>query len=379
MLDHDAVHDIGDVVETVDHFLEMVIDLVADKEAHGIGLGVALIERLEADIVQLVGMIAVLVVLQVFQAAEGSRRATVGGDDAQNSGIIALTVLQRDLRQAGFGVSATAILGCDLDLPGGRSLDALAPVTINHADIPAGDANTDTLLVVYGSGGGSPEGDRVHAQPAHAVYAVATPTAFAAGDLVLAVPQTRPIPCDLRLEPALAIGSNPPQVTVATGRAAMTDGTLFNLGAAPQMLAYAVRGGNLTVCDLRAADCDDAALVNDRTVWVPIAANIVSLRAQYGRDTSGPPMDGVVDVFDQTTPTMACGWARTLAVRLVVVARSGQFERDVVTAAPPVWSGSATTPVNLTGLADWERFRYRSHETTVALRNLAWTAGQSGC
>jgi len=343
--------------------------------------GVSLIELLVALVL---GMIAVLVVLQVFQAAEGSRRATVGGDDAQNSGIIALTLLQRDLRQAGFGASAMTVLGCDVTLPGestlgGRTLDALAPVTINPAGVPAGDANTDTLRVVYGSGAGSPEGDRVHTQAATTVYGVGTPTAFAANDLILAAPQPRPVPCSLQLEPVVASSASPPQVTVATGRAGMTDGTLFNLGRTPRVLSYAVRGSNLTVCDHLAANCTDAARANDPTVWVPIAANIVSLRAQYGRDTSGPPLDGVVDVWDRATPTTACGWARTLAVRLVVVARSGQFERDVVTAAAPVWSGSATTPVDLSGLADWQRFRYRSHETTVALRNLAWTAGQSGC
>ena len=64
----------------------------------------------------------------------------------------------------------------------------------------------------------------------------------------------------------------------------MANGTLFNLGRAPKILAYAIRGGNLTVCDYAANNCGDANNKDDATVWVPIVSSIVSLRAEYGRD-----------------------------------------------------------------------------------------------
>ena len=38
MLNNDAVHDIGDVIEAVHHLLKMIINLVADKKAHRIAL-----------------------------------------------------------------------------------------------------------------------------------------------------------------------------------------------------------------------------------------------------------------------------------------------------------------------------------------------------
>ena len=327
------------------------------------------------------GMLSVLVVLQMFQQSDAAKRSALGGDDAQNSGALALTLLQRDLRQGGHGVAAFPIAGCDVALPGGRTLGELAPVTINHADIPAGDPGTDTLLVVYGTSAGAPEGSRIINQPATGTYGVAAPASFAIGDRVIASPAVRPAACTLTLTTVTAVVSpSPPNVSVASGVAGMTNGRLYNLGPTPRMLAYAVRAQQLTQCDMMAVDCTSAALVDDPTAWVPVGNQIVALRAQYGRDTSGPPMDAVVDVFDQAAPANACDWMRVSAVRLVVVARSAHQEREAVAvASAPAWAGAASAPIDLTDLDDWANFRYRTFETLVPLRNITWLGGTAGC
>jgi type IV pilus assembly protein PilW len=341
------------------------------------GAGFSLVELMVGLVI---GMVALLVVMQVFSVSEGFKRTTTGSSDAQVSGVIAMTTLQRDLRHAGHGISNVQLIGCNVALTAGWTLNAIAPVTINHASIPAGDANTDTLLVVYGNSNGSPEGDAIAAQPAVATFAVATPTSFAVGDQVIAEPQPRPAPCALRMEPATAVTAPaPPNVSVATGTAGVTNGVLFNLGQAPQILAYAVRGGNLTMCDYRANNCGDAGQVNNAAVWVPIGGDIVSLQVQYGRDTTAPTMDGQIDTFDRTTPTTACGWMRVSALRLALVSRSGQYEKTDVTTAAPSWAGSASAPIDLSGLPDWRRYRYRTFETTVPLRNMAWQGATPGC
>jgi type IV pilus assembly protein PilW len=337
--------------------------------------GIGLIEVLVALVL---GALAVVIVLQVLRVSEGARRTTVGGDDALNSGTIALAALQRDLRQAGHGLDLAGTAGCALTLPSGRVLGALAPATVNPAGIPPGDPGTDTLQVVYGDGVGSPEGSIVHTQPGTNVYAVAAPTEFARNDLVLAVPATRATPCALALEAVGAVSATPPLVTVAAGRPGMAQGILYNLGREPTMLIYAIRAGRLTACDPALADCGSALNVGNPAVWAPVAEGIVSLRVQYGRDTSAPA-DGVVDTWDQLTPTTPCGWARVRAARLVVVARSGAFERDVVTALAPVWAGGAGAPIDLSADAAWQNFRYRSFETTVPLRNLTWREAVPGC
>jgi type IV pilus assembly protein PilW len=169
-------------------------------------------------------------------------------------------------------------------------------------------------------------------------------------------------------------------------------GTLFSLGQAPKVLAYAVHRGNLTVCDYMTSNCGTACTMADgpagtavggscNASWVPIASNVVSLRAEYGRDTS-VPMDAVVDTYDQTTPTTACGWSMAAALRLALVVRSGQFEKTVVTAGAPVWAGTTSaTPVliNLTTEANWQNYRYKLYQTTVPLRNVSWLGVQTGC
>jgi type IV pilus assembly protein PilW len=350
-----------------------------------------------------IGMFGIIIMMQVFGLAETQKRATTSGGDAQTSGAIALFGLQRDIRQAGLGVSDVKITGCNLLLRAGVTLNVMAPVTINHASIPAGDANTDTLLVVYGNSNGSPQGDGISSQPAAASYAVQTPTSHVIGDKVIAAPQTRASPCNLVLDSVLNIVT--PNVVVSTGVAAMSNGTLFNLGQSPKILAYAVRGGNLTVCDYTVNDCSAAGSTGSSTVWVPVASNIVSMKAQYGKDTN-TPMDGVVDTYNQVALASACDIAKTSSIRIALVARSAEPEKNptstsaattwnVITTAAPTWEASVVSaaaptnptavPIDLTALANlpanatWQSFRYRVFQGVVPVRNVAWQGVQTGC
>jgi type IV pilus assembly protein PilW len=340
--------------------------------------GISLVELMVGIVI---GMIAIVVLMQVFSLSEGNKRTTTGTGDAQTNGAIALTELERDIRQAGFNIGGFAIVGCNVTPPAPATwtINSMAPVIINHPDIPAGDPNTDTVMVAYGNSSGSSEGDRVITQPASTVFTVTTPTSFTVNDNVIAVPAAspRPSPCTLLMEPAVNVTPSPPNVTVASpGTAGMTDGTLFNLGQTPVVRVYAVRNGVLTQCDFLATDCRST----DTSRWVPIGDNIASLRAVYGRDTSSP-MDMVADTFDQTSPagTDACGWTRILAVRLVLVARNAQLNKQAVTTASPGWAASAVAPIDLSNGTNWTLFRYRTFEAVVPLRNMTWQGAQSSC
>lgn len=367
--------------------------------------GFSLVEILVGMVI---GMLGIIIMMQVFSLSEEQKRTTTGGGDAQSGAAIALFGLQRDIRQAGYGVSDVKLLGCSLQLRAGPpivGLNPLAPLTINHPAIPAGDANTDTLLLVYGSTNGSPQGDGIIAQPAAVgaavlpdIYATQTPTSFTSADWVIATPQNRATSCNLASTNVTCVGlpcGTAPNtsaanviVTTGTGVANMSNGTLFNLGSAPRVLAYAIRNGNLTLCDYMVNDCGLAANTGNVAIWVPIASNIVSMRAQYGRDTSAT-MDAIVDVYDQTTPTpppppttvpaYECKWARISAVRLVLVARSANFEKTAVTAAAPAWEGSAGNAIDLSANATWQNFRYKVIQTVVPIRNLAWQGVPTGC
>src|SRR5579871_1157030 len=54
LFDHDRVHLVGDVVETIGDFFQMVIDLVADDEVHRVGVAVFEEQFLQPDIVEVV-------------------------------------------------------------------------------------------------------------------------------------------------------------------------------------------------------------------------------------------------------------------------------------------------------------------------------------
>lgn len=334
--------------------------------------GFSLIELLVGVVL---GMIAVIVVMQVFSLSERGQRTATSGDEAQTNGAIAIAQLQRDIRQSGHGAANLVLAGCNLTLPTARVLNTLGPVTVNHADIPVGDAGSDTLLVVYSSGNGAPEGDRINSEPDAVTYSVATASAFSTNDRVIAANQVRPAPCNLLMDRVRAqpVGAN---VAVATGAVGIQD-TLFNWGLSPKILAYAVRNGRLTQCDLMVNDC--SALTAQ--AWVEIIDNVVNLRAQYGRDTTAAPMDGTVDLFDQTTPGTPCQWARMSALRLAITTVSGQKEKTEVTVAAnaPTWAGTADAPINLSADNEWQYYRYKVFEAVVPLRNMAWQGAQATC
>ena len=376
----------------------------------------------EIMVAMVIGLLSMIVIMQVFSLFEGKKRTTTSGNDALNNGVIALYELQRNTQHSGYGVSAYNLIGCNIQLraAGPVILPAMAPVTINHASIPAGDANTDTLLVVYGNAAGGAEGDGITAQnfgAAPDVYTVQSPNSFHAlvapqlADYVVAETKTRPAAaCSL---PAVAFlpmtqvvsvggGSiNDITVTAGTGQAGMApgapnNGSLYNLGSVPIILAYAIRSSKLTVCkyvDIDPAtgadngkNCGDATKTNDPTFWVPIADNMVSMRAQYGHDTltTVPAAAGqtsyAVDTYDQTTPTTNCGWMRTTAVRIALVARNVVPDTSAASAAP-TWAGGA---INLTATTvapnfTWQNYRYKVFQTTVPIRNVAIQGVQTGC
>lgn len=332
-----------------------------------------------------VGMLGIVVMMQMYSLFENQKRSSTSGNDAQNSGAIAMHQLQRDIRHSGYGISTLDLLGCTVQLRAGPpavTLTAIAPVTINPATavVPAGDANTDTLLVVYGNSNGPIQGDGIQSGSG-AVYTMEnTPTALQ-NDYAIAEPlsllDTLPRPaCSLTLDRVAVanIVTTPANndMTMTTG--GISDGKLYNLGQSPVVRAYAIRNGSLTVCDYMVNDCGLAGNAGNPKIWLSIAGDIVSMRAQYGHDTNSSPMDGILDTYNATTPTTNCGWAKALAVRIALVARGAVSGGE--NSPAPTWAGGA---INLAANANWQRYRYKVFETTVPIRNVAWMGVQTGC
>ena len=373
---------------------------------------------IEVMVAMAIGMLGIIIMMQVFRVFESQKRTTTGGDDANSTGGLALYSLQRNIEQSGWGISAlggdqdVSLLGCTVSPSPAFVSDfsatplPLVPVSINSSLITGQDANTDTLLIVSGSSSGSVEGDEVTG------LVVKTPQAVSANDRVVTVPFSGA--CAGRV-----LGKYSSLNFDADGV------RLYNLGPQPSVMGYAVRNGNLTACDFVAKDCITSGNNSDQTVWVPIATNVVSLRAEYGRDTTSlaaltalGSMDGVVDNWDQlaaptaasliTTPvsnyalknTLGCAWARVTTIRLAIAARSNQPEKpldggghvtSVVTIAPSIttpvpWMGSDgvayesdPTEARLVEIVPpspdvtwptWQDYRYKVFQTVVPLRNI---------
>ena len=143
---------------------------------------------------------------------------------------------------------------------------------------------------------------------------------------------------------------------------------LTNLGSLVNH-EYYVQNNNLMMRDVN--------LPNSATNPVALVSGIVSIRAQYGRDTNA---DGYLDVYDNTAPTSTTD---VVAVRLAVVARSGQLEKDLVTPPLPgdptgvrilvLWTGGTTANGGAIALdATAQHYRYKIYQTTIPLRNVLW-------
>lgn len=343
-----------------------------------------------------IGLIGIIVMMQVFSISEERKRTTTSGADAMSGGAIALYQLQRDLREAGFGFTTQSLLQLNagnvpqVTLPSGATIP-LAPAIINSPLVPAGDPNTDTLLMIIGNTNGQPEGHLVQAQSGN-VFTVSMPTSFSVNDFVIAAPGTYSAALPLRQVTVVTADSTNNLTLSGTGSAS----ALFNLGSNPRFIAYAIRNQTLTSCDFRVNNCalnpgelgitpGEAAA---RTAfWVPVASNIASLRAQYVRAVAtGTP------TYDKTTPSAACGatgWIATSALRVALTARSSQYETHIdnatgqrvcdpvssaagLAAAAPDWPTTGTAAIDLTSVSDWQCYRYKVFQTIIPLRNIAW-------
>ncbi|MBX3662620.1 MAG: PilW family protein [Burkholderiales bacterium] len=359
----------------------------------------------------LIGMIGIIVIFQMLATTEERKRTATAGSDVQVTGIIALSTLERDIREAGYGFSSAAydtgitpVMGCTVNaFDAGRPTTAftyrLSPIQI----IQGTGTASDTVIVLRGSGG---------TFPAAHVFTESTDTSkktrgragISPRDILLVARTTPTLDCmtveitDVTDADALTIRHNqgsynytvylPDGSTSTESRIArhnnaappitFSAGYLFNLGNSPRRNIWTVQNGRLQVTnDLLYQDTDGNG-VNDP---VEVADNVITLQAEYGLDANN---NGRIEAGEWTTadPATTVAWANLLAVRVGMLVRSGQFERDAVTTTVPSWAGGQFVITNLDGSAsgttpsdpanNWRHYRYRVYETVIPLRNMLW-------
>lgn len=349
------------------------------------------------------GLLAVLVITQVLAMAEGKKRSVSTGSDAQINGALSLFSLQRDIQMAGYGVAASPdALGCTVkgqfDSTGMPFSFPLAPVIIGlgaTSDAP----NTITVLQARVTGFSVPMLlTEIHPQTG-TYFIVNSSFGAAVNNLMIAVPKLQGAStwCTLfnvtndTSSAATTLGpTRVPHVTGTEGKwnqssrfpaADYPAGSyLLNMGAMLYRTYSVNNAQNLQVTEL--------SPVTGVTSSQDLYPQIVNLQALYGKDTNG---DGVVDTYDNITPTTNADWLQVLSIRIAVVARSNQYEKNVVTASAPQWdvgttatiSGPSTTTCNgaskcialkVSQLTDWQHYRYKIYDTIVPLRNMLWNS-----
>ncbi|MEY2654660.1 MAG: hypothetical protein RLZZ524_1688 [Pseudomonadota bacterium] len=364
--------------------------------------GVTLIELMVGMVI---GLLAVLVIAQVALLFEGQKRSTTGGSDAQVNGALSLQMLQRDLQMAGYGIATGSGAGCELR--GNR--DGVTPPWHGQPMVPvrivqgtdATRGSPDTIFVMLSGRPGTsfhalPVAlSRVHRKNDVSLGVVSTVNLGAetaqAGDLLALIPTntatswcsvvevtTTPAALADTIEHAESGAWNQDATANIRPGVSFTDvgyavGDQFvNLGSMiyrEYALGADTAAGGGTALTLRSTDAANAAW-SAADVLFP---QIVNLQAVYGLDTSATA-DDVVDTWTTTAPTTPDGWGRAIAVRVAVVARSGQYEKTEVTANQPTWrpDGSTAETLPVDHLSDWRHYRYKVFEVVVPLRNLLW-------
>lgn len=309
-----------------------------------------------------IGMLATVVIMQVFSVFETQKRATTGTADAQTNGSIALYSIGRELQMAGYPLmpAADSPLECTTLTFGATGATGISPVSLNNG-------SSDTITLRYGDSlaGGIPTTITATGAPTANDVTVESNFGCQPGDVTLIVNGST---CAMSSASAVAGTAT---VTLADTTAAISGAGLSCLGSWNE-ITYAVNNGNL-----------------ERN-GVPTMAGVVNLQAQYGISASASS-NQVTQWVDATGGTWAAPTVadrnRIKAVRIAVVARNPKIEPGNVTAACSsttaaaptglcAWEGSVASPapaIDLSADADWQRYRYRVFETVIPLRNVIWS------
>lgn len=344
-----------------------------------------------------IGLLATLVITQVFSVYEGQRRATTGSSDAQTNGSIALFNLQRDIQMAGYG------LPMPMADPENSSLKC-TPLPEYDPDADPVTDNSIKLFPIEIVDGVGDTSDTIKVRYSKDA-AGAVPTKIVGGpydDITL----DHNLGCKSGDVAYIVNGSNECRMTLLDETDGVTGTNKVSLYDDPA--PYVFYPGKLTCMgdwkEYRYVVDEDNQLRRQTITGFPanntndvLVDEVVSLQAQYG--ISATPESNRVTEWKNATGAWAPASLeadvnlrnRIKAVRVAVVTRSGQRENDVVTQAcitnqgtenngPCAWDDTEYDPaprINLVPLyavgSEWQHYRYRSFETIIPLRNMLWS------
>jgi len=332
-------------------------------------LGFSLIEMMVGIVI---GMIAVLVIYQIFAAAEGIKRNTTGAGDAQQNGLLSSFMLSIELANESNGVAVAAkdLMTCPATLDPATSF---RPIPILISD---GGANSDQFTVFYSqSNSGIVLAPFTSPAASGDNYIVRSPMGFKSGDVVVAVSEGGS--CAASQITTITAPDGDGKVTITPSVAAA-----FTLGSGAYLVNMGPNGGQQRV---RYDVSND--VLRSTTLWDangqaaagptpnPIASNVVMMKLQYGIVDAANVFSWVNATDPWSAPQVLAANTTTLrqiqSVRIGIVVRSEQYDKDLPLLPAPTWSLFCNPGPCLTGPLQ-TGFRYRTYETSVPLRNPVW-------
>jgi type IV pilus assembly protein PilW len=349
-----------------------------------------------------ISIVASLAIFQVFALSERQKRTTTGAADAQTNGAIGLYMLERDARIAGWGLEGSIFANCNTiysydGSTGTGAENPLAPVVITEG----GGAGPDSITLQY------------YDDPANRNFKFATTT------LTSTMPQSSSelnvsstygcANIDVNGDGVINNQDVPRAIIQQGGNCTVMDVT--NVNAMSLKLQHNPGEGNNPSASYQHANgwpaystgaklqCFNKSytktyrIVNEQlqlqnrsstgvSQTYDIAPDIIDMQAQYG--VAAPGSQQVTAWVNATgagtwgSPLSAANAKRIKAIRVAIVARSGQYEKpasgtcDTTTSSmAAAWSSWATFNTS-TYPADWQCYRYRVFETVIPLRNVIW-------
>lgn len=354
--------------------------------------GVTLIELMVALAISL---IAALIIQQVMAVFEGQKRTSSGGSDAQVNGAVALFSLEREIRQAGYGLFGGSGSLCPLGINIYYNGTAVSNGgTLRPLAILDGGAGPDVIEFLRSDADfGAIPTSIIKNMPNSSSEVTADSTGgLVQNQIFLVVGKGGSKVCTL-----MQMSQDPQQTGNGwnlqhnSGQFAYNPpnpNTVFTTAPSYEIGDVVVNMGNFVhrryqVLCKRLTEVNPTLVVAPYTCanTTPLVDQIIDLQAQYGIAPVGSTQ---ITQWCNATATSACGdWtnpgtadvARIRAVRIAIVARSVQFEKEQVSAASlTLWeAGDAGDPPPVRALTDDERhYRYKVFTTIVPIRNVIW-------
>lgn len=353
------------------------------------------------------GLIVTFVITGVWGVFEKQKSTTVAGATAQESGLIALTQIEQDVRNAGAGFNSSSVFQCasifsyykdateQVPAPGLPTSGGLAPVIITNG---ATSTASDSLDILKGSeflGSLAATITDGMPQPSSELN-VSFTKGFTSGQLIIVlqnnnctvmqVTQVQDAALKLQHNP----GSSGPTYNPSgnfynsapgnTWPTYSTGAQIINLGTLSKHTFSIDSGFNLLLTETNMPQ------VGTAPAPIVLDNNIVNMQAQYGIANTG--QQNVVSWVEPTGSWAALDSTeiiRIKAIRLALVARSAKPEGENVTSTcvnnagtnngPCAWGDTATDPAPLIDLSnnpDWQKYRYRVYQIIIPLRNIIW-------